>query len=752
MKNRINRKYVASGLAIALILGGAFTIPSITPLSNSELNLIVEAEETGEIKLDESYLNLSDDGNILYSFSDDGMEKFKSEIAEKGYKFVKISFSDDIKAKEISNGFNTSFSIDGVSFHLTLPDSIEVIHKESFMHNNISSITFGSSIKKIEEMAFYKAGLNTDIVLPEGLEELGESCFFNNKITGVTLPSTLTKGGVKAFEHNKIETVNFPEDYNLVGTLKDEYRPQLGKITGKIIPDYMFVSNKIKKINFPKGIVGIGAMAFARNNLQELSIPASVKTIYSSAFDSVAEGYNGSTNTIKNLIFEIDADGNGVEKIGHGAFYFAGIEGHVSFPKSTTYIDDCTFMGNRITKISFNGSAPAINSLIVYGSDSFGDLSVPPIETIEDLNSSDFQIWTPEYLPGGEGVFRETKHLKNVSFNYANLHDNFTEIPTKAFYDGKLKSINFPEKIKKISKDAFELNSGWYDGTNKVALYRVGTDGKTYVINDDLKDGDHYVVNPVLFKLVLKDQYGNPLSDTYLPKNIRAEITRNGATTTYTDIANIDLTHFKLGDKVKFTLPATPAGYDFIGVAEQTGLTKINDTEYEVSLDPADTNAIKDISYDDSYKVGYKSAVIELKYRTQPSGPVVPSEPDTPTDPTTPSEPTPNTPEQPKTNVEEPKAPQENLTVDDNDTPQGNTDTTDISDDDTPQGSIDTTDISDDDTPQGNAKIIADGININDTKSPLGTLPQTGGTSGNLLTLLGGLLIGIGIVIKKKFM
>ena len=94
----------------------------------------------------------------------------------------------------------------------------------------------------------------------------------------------------------------------------------------------------------------------------------------------------------------------------------------------------------------------------------------------------------------------------------------------------------------------------------------------------------------------------------------------------------------------------------------------------------------------------------------------------------------------------------ENLTVDDNDTPQGNTDTTDISDDDTPQGSIDTTDISDDDTPQGNAKIIADGININDTKSPLGTLPQTGGTSGNLLTLLGGLLIGIGIVIKKKFM
>ena len=178
-----------------------------------------------------------------------------------------------------------------------------------------------------------------------------------------------------------------------------------------------------------------------------------------------------------------------------------------------------------------------------------------------------------------------------------------------------------------------------------------------------------------------------------------------------------------------------------MGIAEQPGIVKISDTEYEINLDPTATNnVVKDESYDSSYNVGYKSATVELRYRTQSNGgstPVVPvpetiPEPTpTPVTPDTPVVPTPATPDQPS------------VDVDDSETPQGDTDTTDIDYDTTPQGKTNT-----------GKKVIADNtdeVNVNDENTPSGTLPSTGGTNTSLLTLLGALLIGLGIIMKKKF-
>ena len=761
MKKRFLNKRKSVGftavLAGAVFLASTSTPPSqnsdnLNPFSylfskNAAFSVEVHAEETGNIALDKSYLNMSADGNILYSLSRDGQEKFNNEIKEHDYKVVNVSFSDDIKPTEIGvgDGFNGNFSIKGVTFNLTLPESVETIAEGAFVHNNISSVTFGSSLKKIGKGAFSRVGLCTDLVLPEGLEELGEQCFFYNDIPSVTLPSTLTTGGVRAFEHNKIEVVNFPESYNLVGTLKDDRIPDMGEITGKIIPDFMFCGNRIKKINFPEGIVGIGSMAFARNTLQELSIPASVKNIYIGAFDCIYDGadipnppstFPSSTSTIKNLVFETDADGNGIEKIAYSAFYFAGVEGHVSFPKSLQYIDEFSFMGDYITSVSFNGCDPYIHTFAFYaGNEDF--FIAPHLETIENLNSRAFQKGYTDSNADMQGVFRATKHLKNVSFDYANLNPSFTEMPQRAFSEGLLKSINFPEKITSISETAFELNSGWYDGTNKVALYRVGADGKTYITDNAVADGENHVFNPVLFKLELKDQDGAPLPEASLPQNIKAERVRNGNTENLTDVKTTDFTNFKLGDKVKFTVPDNPAGYAFSEIVTKPWLTKITDREYEVTLDPLNIDAIKDVFYGDNYNVGYKSAVIELKYKktsggTDPSAPVVPENPPTPTDPAI--------PDQPATPAD-PAAP--------------NQPDIDITNTDTPQGSADTeiTDIDDDINPRGAAKIADDKIGeikVSDNKSPLGALPKTGGTDSTVFTLLGIALLGLGTVLKKK--
>ena len=66
MKKRINRKYVAKGLAVALVLGGIFT----TPLSGNSGTfsmffgnpaLEAQAEESNSIVIDSSYLDISGD-------------------------------------------------------------------------------------------------------------------------------------------------------------------------------------------------------------------------------------------------------------------------------------------------------------------------------------------------------------------------------------------------------------------------------------------------------------------------------------------------------------------------------------------------------------------------------------------------------------------------------------------------------------------------------------------------------------------
>ena len=772
MKKRINRKYVAKGLAVALVLGGIFT----TPLSGNSGTfsmffgnpaLEAQAEESNSIVIDSSYLDIS--GDTINGFikdydseTDSWINKdFMDLVKSKNSSVVNVSFADDVIATEIAKeAFDWDFNVDGIEFKLTLPKHVEKIGEKAFMNNKISSINFGSSIRQIERKAFYRAGLNTDLVLPEGLEQLDDMCFFQNKIIKVNFPGSLTTVGDQVFAVNAISEIDFTH-YNVRGNLENS---AIGNVTNQIIiPTGIFHDNNLTHLDIPKNVVAIGGVAFAGNKLQKLTIPKNVEKIYPTAFSSnhirdLPENYNPETDdpedfypvkeyTIKELVFETDDAGHGVKEVAGDAFS-ASIDGIINLPNTIEYIDGDAFKDNKITKVLFN-SAPFIG---------IGAFMSNPLETIENLNSRELE----------EKAFQDIewknppKTLKNVSFNYGGLNPNFNHLPKHTFPGELLKSINLPAQITNIDSEAFGsildygrdkisfLNPGWYNDNNKVALYRVGTDGKTYVTNGDLADGNYYVVNPVLFKFDLKDQYGNPLPVASLPQNIKAEITRNGVTTTYTDISVIDSTHFKLGDKVKFTLPATPTGYDFIGVAEQTGLTKISDTEYEVSLDPAAANVVKDAAYDDSYKVGYKTAVIELRYRSQSSGPVVPTPEPTPNVPSTPSTPAPSTPDNSSANVETPVAPQDNQA------------TTDIDDNNTPQGAADadTTDIDDDTTPQGKAdagkKVKADKTTetvIDEDTTPKGTapLPKTGGANENIFIILGTALIGLAITLKKKF-
>lgn len=752
MKKRTKNVHLAGGTAIALVAAVSISMTSVTfPQKSFPFGIVLSVQAAEPLLINE-VADFDVQGNEVKGLTAAGNTKLNMP----GNNSVILHFPATLPATKIAdNAFSDKFT--GKDVKLEISENIQEIGKFAFASNSaITSVTFGApnaekKLKKINEKAFFSSGLTGDLKLPEHLELLHEECFRHNKLNSVTLPDSLTTIYGMVFADNQISSVDFGSYANVdprngFGARRWDTDP--GEhidtaLAGKMIAYGMFANNKLEKVEFPEGIWAIGSHAFMNNDIKEIKIPKTVTNIYKYAFKD--------NKSLTKLEFELDADGKGINQIDREVFKGCAITGKITFPKDMNQMGSRSFANNRITGVDFGPDAPLI------GHYSFEN---NPIEKISNLNSWGFEV----------APFRNTNALKNIAFEYANpksgsrgtfgqSEDN-TISPT-AFKNGLLRSLNFPAYINVLKYDingnkysissAFADNKGWTEGTNKVALYRLNADKTTYETNNRLDDGEFYIFNPVAVKFELKDQYGTVLPVT----NIEVQRTRtvsDGSIQVTTHSALVtDTGNFKLGDKIKFTLPNAPAGYELAtNPVTQSWLTKVigSDNEYEVTLDPNNADIVKDVAYGDGYEVGYKQTVITLNYRNTNVGPVIPGP--SPGNPTTP-EPNP-TPDQPSTPT---------VDVDNQNTPRGeaNTDTTDITDDaNSPEDeNTDTTDISDDTNPRGNAntgkKVIADNkdeVDVNDTKAPLGKLPKTGSANESGIVLLGIALLGLGFVVKKK--
>lgn len=102
--------------------------------------------------------------------------------------------------------------------YVKLPDNMEVIPMRLLSScYNLKSIELPKSVKKIGDAAFGSSGL-TSINLHEGIEELERWAFSSTDLTEVCLPSTLKKMGVATFERcDKLEKVEFADGFEEIG-------------------------------------------------------------------------------------------------------------------------------------------------------------------------------------------------------------------------------------------------------------------------------------------------------------------------------------------------------------------------------------------------------------------------------------------------------------------------------------------------------------------------------------------------------
>lgn len=775
-------RHKACGLAIALVATSSLSL--LTPSFASEgsslarlvakstgLSVVVKADTAPTLALTASDLTVI--GDTITGFSPAGLTKINA-INVTG---TSIKFPADLTATKIGKeAFSKKFNNKKVK--IELPDNIVEIGEAAFASNSvITAVTFGanpanSKLKTIGTKAFYEAGLVENPQFPNGLEELGEASFAKNKLTSIKLPDDIKRIHGHVFAYNEITEFDFGAYKNAKGR---RWFRSTELVEG--IPAGILRNNKLQKVNLPTaaGIWSVGANAFANNDIRELTLPSNFTVMYSNAF------FNNPKLT--KLVFETNDDGKG-NKIGIGqidrsSFQGCSIEGHLEFPDKFNEMGVDSFAGNKITSVSFGKESP-LNGPIVGGRSMAGN----PLVSIDGFDTKRFEDY----------AFQDTKNLKNISFDYSSPRPNFTSIEPYAFKNGLLKSINLPGYINQVYDSAFSENTGWTEGTNKVALYRVASDGATYVTDNAFMDSDAetYVVNPVLVKFAAKDQYGNVVTLGSIEVERTRTIKGASEAKTVTSTA-VNLADFKLGDKIKFTIPAAPEGYEIAeSPVSNSAITKTADGNYEVTLDPTNADVVKEVAYGDGYKVGYKETVIEIGYKNlapeppkpevkpenpstpatpgaiqpeKPSTPatpeaIKPSEPAKPSEPVTPSTPgnptTPNTPvvpatptnpttptttvptENPPTNV--PFTPER--IVNPNLIPEGNPVFNIVDEDGTSLGNAEVnkddgtyTFVKDKRTPKGVAKIRKDNtlevVKVFDGKTPQGKLPRLPKTGGS---------------------
>lgn len=239
---------------------------------------------------------------------------------------------------------------------ITIPTGVKKIGDYAMSSTGITSIDIPASVEEIGYSTFFTCKSLTSITMHEGLKKIGGSAFYKVPITAITLPESLEELGAKAFLYcEKLKTVKLPSKLTVLG-------------------DATFMNcSSLASIEMPQGLTEIGVECFLQTALTEATIPATVKTIGTSAFARTAttrinlaagnESFvliDGNLyDAARRLLYAVPM--KGVSKvdvastcvgINGGAFWGSGVS-KVTLPEGLLAIDDYAFCQSSLAEINF---------------------------------------------------------------------------------------------------------------------------------------------------------------------------------------------------------------------------------------------------------------------------------------------------------------------------------------------------------------------------------------------------------------
>ena len=311
-----------------------------------------------------------------------------------------------------------------------IPDYVEKIGKEAFSGcTGLTTITIPSSVKRIDDRAFYGTGL-TEITIPSSVENFGGGIFENcPNLTTATI---------------ECEDISW----------------NVGKLKAGV-----FQGSGLKEIQFGKSVRKIGDQTFKDcTNLTSVTIPSTVKEIGQFAFDrctslaSVTIGGDDITinygafarcTSLTDVIFE---EGNKVTPVVDGSNYgstydYNATTGEYESFTARSIFDGCT----NLQSLTVRGTINLNSSSNPFYSDFFRGAPVPNIY-ISDVNA-----WLNSDIGfGGTGTRRYRLFLNGEELEHLKIPEGVTAINDAAFGGcASLKSVTIPNSVKTIGKSAF---------------------------------------------------------------------------------------------------------------------------------------------------------------------------------------------------------------------------------------------------------------------------------------------------------
>ena len=173
----------------------------------------------------------------------------------------------------------TALQASGIT-EVVLPDTVTAIGDNAFDGcTNLEKINIPESITSIGDYAFQSTQKLQSIQIPSGVTTIPYGCFSGSGIASVEIPDTVSTIERYAFhECANLESVHLPES---VTSIADEV--------------FTYCSS-LKEINWPSGVDNIGWHQFSGTALTEFTVPATVKSVESYAFNDCTK--------LEKLVFE----------------------------------------------------------------------------------------------------------------------------------------------------------------------------------------------------------------------------------------------------------------------------------------------------------------------------------------------------------------------------------------------------------------------------------------------------------------
>ena len=178
------------------------------------------------------------------------------------------------------------------SVSLTLNDTEEPIKGLFSGCNKLESATITGSITKIGESFFSGCESLKSFTIPENVTFIGDQAFSGcEQLSSITIPAKVETIGSSAFSGSGLTSVVIPDNVTSIGNGLFNGCRKLTSVTLPSgiteLPTSIFSGcSALKSYTIPANIKSIGYMAFAYSGIEHLSIPGTVETIESDAFEN----------------------------------------------------------------------------------------------------------------------------------------------------------------------------------------------------------------------------------------------------------------------------------------------------------------------------------------------------------------------------------------------------------------------------------------------------------------------------------